>query len=41
MNMTERLENSMMNELSTMTCVVWFGWEKCEAANDAEGRMRA
>jgi len=33
MNMNQRLENLMMNELSTMTCVVLFRRE-CEAAND-------
>ncbi len=41
MKMNQRLENSMMNKLSGMTCAVWFGVEKCEAANDAEGRMVA
>lgn len=38
---TERLENSIMNELSTMARVVLFGREMSEAANDVEGRMVA
>ena len=41
MKMTERLEKSMMNKLSTMARVVLFGREMSEAANHAEGRMCA
>jgi hypothetical protein len=41
MNMNQRLENSMMNELNAMTCAVWFGREKYESANDGKGRMVA